>query len=33
MLRDPKLPEMHWSEVNDELAKREWVEPDLQPSP
>lgn len=29
MLEDPKLPDRHWSNINDATAKREWVEPDL----
>jgi len=33
MLEDSKLPDRHWSNVNDETAKREWVEPDLAPMP
>jgi hypothetical protein len=33
MLDDPKLPERHWSNVDDATAKREWVEPDLIPLP
>lgn len=32
-LVDPHLPPRHWSDVNDAVAKREWVEPDLIPVP
>jgi hypothetical protein len=32
-LRDPHLPDRHWSDVNSEEAKGHWVEPDLIPMP
>lgn len=33
MLEDPRLPDRHWSNINDVAAKRGWVEPDLAPMP
>lgn len=33
MLEDPRLPDRHWSNINDPAAKREWIEPDLAPMP
>jgi len=33
MLDDSKLPDRHWSNINNATAKREWVEPDLIPLP
>ena len=33
MLENSKLPDRHWSNVNDDTAKRKWVEPDLAPMP
>jgi hypothetical protein len=32
-LRDPHLPDRHWSDVNSVEAKQHWVEPDLVPMP
>ncbi len=32
-LRDPHLPDRHWSDVNSEETKGHWVEPDLIPMP
>jgi hypothetical protein len=32
-LRDPLLPNRHWSNVNSAQAKQHWVEPDLLPLP
>lgn len=33
MLHDPRLPDRHWSNIDEPTAKREWVEPDLAPMP
>lgn len=32
-LRDPHLPDRHWSNINSAEAKQRWVEPDLAPMP
>ena len=32
-LADASLHDRHWSDINDEQARRQWVEPDLEPMP
>ncbi len=32
-LGDPRLPDRYWSNIDNEEARRRWVEPDLQPLP
>ncbi len=32
-LADARLPDRYWSNIDDEEARRRWVEPDLQPLP
>lgn len=32
-LADPSLHDRHWSDINDERARHQWVEPDLEPMP
>jgi hypothetical protein len=32
-LADPGLHRRHWTNIDDDLARNQWVEPDLDPMP